>query len=473
MMTRTLLWCALSSLAACARPAPPPPPTAPTPVTATFAFVGVSVIPMDRERVLADQTVLIGGGRIVAVGPADRLTVPAGAETIDGRGKFLIPGLADMHVHLLEGAADLPLFVAYGVTTIRQMAGAPEILALRAQVNDGRLLGPTIFTVGPLIDGDPPVWKAGTTVVTTPEQARRAVDEQQRAGYDQVKVYDNLGRAEYDAVVDEAAKVHIAVVGHVPERVGLARALAAHQASIEHLMGAFQLLQRPDSPFRDAEPALTGMTIANAAHLPERSMELAKWVDETRIPELARATAAAGVWSVPTLVTLQNARGPDELEAAWKLPPMRYASRAMRDWWNAPGHAAPTDPATRQRALALRAQIVRALRDAGARLLVGTDTPHPFVLPGWSVHDEMRYFVEAGLTPYQALWAATRGPAELLATQGGTIAAGARADLVLLDGNPLADIAAAARIRGVVVRGRWLSRARLDEELEKLAARTQ
>src|SRR5262249_14530189 len=162
--------------------------------------------------------------------------------------------------------------------------------------------------------------------------------------------------------------------------------------------------------------------------------------------------AAAGVWSVPTLVTLLNARGPDELEAAWKLPPMRYASRAMRDWWNAPGHAAPTDPATRQQALALRAAIVRALRDAGARLLVGTDPPHPFVLPGWSVHDEMRYFVEAGLTPYQALWAATRGPAEFLATnEAGTIAPGARADLVLVDANPLADIANAARIRGVVL----------------------
>src|SRR5262249_51230045 len=207
-------------------------------------------------------------------------------------------------------AADLALFLAYGVTTIRQMAGAPEILALRSQVKDGSILGPAIFTVGPLIDGDPPVWKAGTTVVTSPEQARRAVDDQARAGYDQVKVYDNLGRAEYDAVVDEAAKIHIAVVGHVPEHVGLERALQAHQASIEHLMGAFQLRQRPESPFRNAEPALTGMTMANAAHLPERSMELAKWVDEARIPELARATAAAGVWSVPTLVTLRNARGP-------------------------------------------------------------------------------------------------------------------------------------------------------------------
>jgi imidazolonepropionase-like amidohydrolase len=446
-------------------------------------FEHVAVIPMDSERVLPDQSVLIRGDRIIAVGPAGTIPAPQQAIRIEGRGRFLMPGLVDMHVHLMgrdEATHMLSTFLAFGITTIRQMSGSPGVLALRRRVREDEVLGPTIFTVGELIDGSPPVWDRGTAVVTTPEMAREAVDSQKQAGYDQVKVYDNLLSPEYEAVMAEAARVGIPVVGHLPKDVPLERALQLHQASIEHLTGYLTYVQRSDSPFvfahRDAG-AHSGTqetgghtTRATAAHASTPELQMPEWVDPEKVAEVARLTAEAGVWNVPTLVTLANAKRKEEYPQAWKRPGMQYATASMREWWNS--DVETSEPTARARLLEVRLNLVRALHQAGARLLVGTDTPHPFVLPGLSAHDELHNFIAAGLTPYEALCSATRGPAEFLgqSREFGVVAPGARADLLLLEANPLTNIDNASRIVGVMVRGRWLSRERLRQDLEDLPA---
>jgi hypothetical protein len=435
------------------------------------AFVGVTVVPMDSRRILPDQVVLVRDERILELGPRNVVYVPRGAKRIEGHGLFLLPGLADSHVHLMEGDAYFPLFLANGVTTVRNMAGGPDIAELRDRVNKGDLIGPTIYTAGPILDGLPPVWE-GSDIVTTPEQARRTVEKQKYAGYDFLKVYDNLLPTAYDAIIEAAAQVRMPVVGHVPPHVGLQRALDAHQRSIEHLTGYFEWLQSDRSPFRVENGH---ETFPHPAHLLAKRQALANWVDETRIPQVAAATAKAGTWNVPTLVAWCNMTPPTDLDAAWKRPNMGYATAMLREWWNSDHNSAHDeaaytidDWAAKRRGDAVRAKIVIALRDAGARLLVGTDTPHPFVMPGFSVHEELSNFVSAGMSPYEALKAATVDVAEFMGVPGefGVVKRGARADLVLLDGNPLDDVRNTSWIAGVMVRGHWLSREALHRGLE-------
>lgn len=435
--------------------------TAPSNVT---AFVGVTVVPIDSAQVLLDQIVLVRGDRIVQIGGSNIIAVPVHANRIDAHGLFLLPGLADMHVHLLEPQAYFPLFLANGVTTIRHMATPPDVRALRDRVNSGTLTGPTIYTAGPILDGSPPVWD-GSDVVTTAEQARRAIEKQKKEGYDFAKVYDNLQPAAYKAIVKAAAELQMPVAGHVPPYVGLQRVLDAHQASIEHLTGYFEWLQNPRSPYKQSDDH---EAFPHPAHLLAKRQGLADWADESRIPEIAKATAKAGTWNVPTLVAYRNMTPPTELDAAWKQPQMRYATSMLREWWNSDEGYTPENWEAKRQGDAVRAKITKALHDAGARLLVGTDTPHPFVMPGFAVHQELANFVSAGLSPYEALKAATIDAAEFLGASGefGVIKAGARADLLLVEGNPLKDVKNASRIVGVMVHGHWLSREALQRELD-------
>ncbi|HTR53384.1 MAG TPA: amidohydrolase family protein, partial [Kofleriaceae bacterium] len=256
----------------------------PEPVHADLAFVHANVIAMETAQIDRDETVLIDHGEVVAVGKID---VPAGANVIDARGKFLIPGLHDMHVHLDGTRGMLELFVLAGVTTVRNMAGNRGILALRERVAKGEIVGPRIYTAGPFVDGAKPRWEA-SDVVAKPEDAERVVAAQAAAGYDFIKVYNGLTLAAYDAVVAAARAHGLRVVGHVPFAVPLAHALAAEQASIEHLTGYVDAIERPDSPVRGRH---TGAGI------------LRGWLyaDPARIAEVAAETARHGVWSCPTL----------------------------------------------------------------------------------------------------------------------------------------------------------------------------
>jgi imidazolonepropionase-like amidohydrolase len=424
---------------------------APT-VHATAAIVDVTVVPMDAERELAHQTVLVDGDHIVAVGPVASTPVAKGVPTIDGKGRWLIPGLYDMHVHLNE-ANDALLYVANGVTTVRNMWGGPEQLAWREQArkNDPAWLGPAIVTAGPIVDGDPPVWP-GSKVVTTPEAAVAEVDAQKQAGYDFVKVYEELSIPVYDAIAAEAKKQQIRFAGHVPVAVGLEHALASGQASIEHLTGYLG--------------AASGMPQANLA-------EILAHVDATKLPALAKATHAAGTANTPTLIVMERIAALSDPAPLIARPENRFISPQTRDGWNPANDfrfhdKTPDDFAAMRAASTVRTHIVKALSDEGATLFAGTDAPNPYVFPGFSLHEELGLLVGAGLTPYQALRAATAVPAQWLGRTA-TITVGAPADLVLLAGDPLKDIAATRTRAGVMLRGTWVPQAALDSKLEALA----
>lgn len=277
-----------------------------------IAFVDVTVIPMDSERVLNHHTVVVNRGRIVSVGPVEKVPVGNGARRIDGKGKYLMPGLADMHAHLgrPEGAEAYPLLlVANGVTTVRNMFGNPSVLALRRRIEDGVILGPQIYTTGPIMEG-----KNGSPVadrvIETAAQAEQAVASDKEAGYDAIKIYNMLSPEAYEATILTARKVGLPVYGHVPISVGLDRALAARQTSIEHLTGYMQALRKDDSPFKNSSPS-------------RMRPQYIEHVDLGALKRIAELTRATGVWNCPTLVIFQH----QELTAA----SAKQAAVAARD----------------------------------------------------------------------------------------------------------------------------------------------
>jgi imidazolonepropionase-like amidohydrolase len=428
------------------------------------AFVDVTVVPMDSERVLEHQTIVVRNGRIAAMGPVSRVIVPRGGLSIDGRGKYLMPGLADMHAHPEEDSLELVPFVANGVTMLRTMHGTPDQLRWRAEATAGRLVSPAIYAAGPILDGVPPLY-SDVPPVASPAEATRAVRAQHAAGYDFIKVYNSLSKDTYEAIVSEARGLGLPVAGHVPFSVGLRGALAARQASIEHLRGYVAELVPNDAPVQP------GIDL--------RSRTLAwNYVDESRFHLLAQATREAGVWNCPTLFWSRTVLLPREAYARWLTrPEMRYALPAARVDTRSQGfmkNFTEADYLAAQRGIAVQQRFVKALHDAGARLLLGTDTANGGSGDpgGFAVHDELRLLVEAGLSPYEALKTGTHDAAEFLGQLGewGMVAVGRRADLVLLDANPLADTANASHLVGVMLRGRWLPNTELRSLLDEVAA---
>lgn len=429
----------------------------------SIAFVNVNVVPFDRERVLEGQTVIVRDGRITQIGPANKIKVPAGALKIDGRGKYLTPGLADMHVHLSPApdlaGQQLQLFLANGVTTVRNMIGRPEHLLLREKVAKGELPGPTIYTAGPPL--------LGNTVPTT-EVAERVVVEQKKAGYDFLKVHEGLSPETYAAIVATAKRVGIPFAGHVTATVGLKRALDAQQTSIEHLDGYLQAMVADDSPVKAGPSQIVlGPVLEH--------------IDESKIPALAAATRKAGVWNDPTLTLFKLIVSDTQPEDLLKWPEMQYVPAKMREAFVKQKQSTADHPAPlgeRQRYIELRNKMLIALHDAGARLLIGPDSPQFFLVPGFATHRELQSFVDAGLTPYQAIEAATRNPGEYIAEimktprDFGTVEVGMRADLLLLDANPLQSVGNLSKRVGLMVRGRWLPESELRKMLENIAGIT-
>lgn len=364
----------------------------------TLAVVDVNVVPMDRPLVLRHQTVIVRGGRIAWLGPAAAARVPAGARVVQGNGRYLMPGLIDMHVHLRR--ADLRLYLAAGITTVRNMWGHEEVQQLQRDVATGVRRGPTIYSASPGLDGTPPQWP-GTVQVLDSAAAGDAVRAQVAAGWSWIKVYTQLTPPAYHAIMAAARAAGIPVVGHVPLRVDIHDALASGQRSIEHLTGYDRAVSRT------GRGGTWGWTDA----------------DTSRYPALVAATLAAGTWNCPTLAIF-----------------VKLAEQ----------HPAGERPGIIER----RRQFVRALSRAGAHLLAGTDAGIGIVAPGASLHDELAELVAAGLTPYQALRAATVDAAAFLGRpELGRIGAGAAADLLLVAGNPLEDIGQAAKIEGMVLHG--------------------
>jgi imidazolonepropionase-like amidohydrolase len=453
-----LIACAASAPASAQ--APPPAPPSPAPI---LAIENVTILPMDSERVLRDHTVMVEGRRIVTVEPSAAVTVPAGAARVDGRGKFLMPGLAEMHAHFPspqglaqygEGFGDRLLFlnVACGVTTVRGMIGGPRDLQIREEVARGLRLGPQIFTAGPSINGNS---------VPDVGAARRVVTEQRAAGYDLLKVHPGVKRDAFDEVARTARAEGIPFAGHVPADVGLVRALLSGMRTVEHLDGYLEALQEPGAE----PPAQTGFF----------GSSIVDTVDEAQIAPLAAATRAAGVWNTPTQILVDNLFGGATVDEVASRPEMKYLPAAMLRQWREGAQqlrGPDFDPARARRFVETRRRLIRALRDAGAGLVLGADAPQVFNVPGFATLRELEALVHAGLTPFQALQAGTRNPAIVLGLPDsfGTVEVGRRADLLLLDADPLADIRNVWKRAGVVAAGRWLPASELDARLAEYAA---
>ncbi len=392
-----------------------------------MVFKNANIIPMTKNGTEGELTyrasVYVSGGVIKDIGEFEELEYPPGTAVLDCDGKYLVPGFADMHVHPAS-VDEAVLFLANGVTLIRDMWGNSEILAGKRAIHDRKMLGPEIFTTGPLLDGEGAYWP-GSLIVTDPEKVPGLIDEMKDAGYDAVKVYDRLTLPVYDAIIKSARELGIPVVGHVPIRVGLVHALASGQKSIEHLSGY------------------------NPYGMPEKNIEL---------------TVESRVWLCPTLAVHYSLENMPLLQGK-DIEEMKFVTPEKRKSWK--------NATIGRHGFAGYQKLTKTLYDRGANMVAGTDTGNPFVIAGFSLHDEFQYMHDAGLSPYQALLTATVNPAKMLGIEdrAGTIEKGKDANLVVLDGNPLADIKNTRAIAGVMARGFWLSEEDMRKLLDTVAAK--
>lgn len=451
------------ALVACG-PAPGPPPD----------LVVKDVTVIDSAGPRPGMTVVVRNGRIESV--SSDAAVPGG-RIVDGRGKFLIPGLWDLHVHLWDADRQMPLFLANGVTGVRDMANRPEVIfPLREEVREGRRPGPRIVACGPQLDG--PGEAPGHVIpVANAAEARQAVQRLKLLGADCVKPHDRVPRDAYLALVDEAKKAGLPVMGHVPNEVTLAEASDAGQRTIEHLGGIFDACS---SAAAEIERLKSMPPPESPAEFPKRIAARGTLALDTYSPEICGKLFALfarnNTAQVPTLATSYARTFIDDLSKQ-DDPRLRYIPKEQRERWKPENDffarfRTPEYVAWQKRYYAETLKLVGAMHRAGVPILAGTDLSLAYVYPGFSLHDELAFLVEAGLPPLESLKAATIGPARLLSLEKtlGTIEPGKTADLVLLDADPLADIRNTRRISGVVVNGRWLGPDDLKKILDKAAA---
>jgi imidazolonepropionase-like amidohydrolase len=423
-------------------------------VADTTAFVNVNVIPMSDDTIYGQQTVIVRDGVIGSMGNVDEVPVPAEAMVVDGTDRFLMPGLAEMHAHVPPAASgdlerDFALFVANGVTTVRGMLGHPSHLKLRRMLLDGEAFGPRLITSGPSLNG---------RSVSGAADGARQVREQHAAGYDFIKIHPGLDDEEFVAIAATAKALGMPFAGHVPVAVGLERALASGMASIDHLDGYMAALMPAHF---DASGGYGGFF----------DVLLAGDADESGIAALAAATAAAGTWSVPTETLVEQLI--DEVPASelQNRVEMQYVPGATIDRWleakrqQQQERGFSADVAAK--AIRIRRALIRELHTAGAGILLGSDAPQVFNVPGFSLHRELELLVASGLTPFAALRAGTADAARFLGLNTGVIEPGRDADLVLLDSNPLEDISSTRRVHGVMLRGTWYPAAEIAALLER------
>ena len=442
-------------------------------ISSPVAFLNVTVLPMDRQGGISDQTVIVRDGRIVSVGPSARASVPGDALRIDGRGKFLMPGLAEMHAHVqgpqAANADELNrdimfLYVANGITTIRAMLGAPNQLVLRDRIARGEVLGPTMFVAAPSLNGQS---------APTPEVAARLVRAHKTAGYDLLKIHPGLTRPAYDAIVKTARETGITWGGHVSAQIGVGHILDTKQSTIDHLDGYIEAA---------ASDEMKRLMTTPGAAITQRQI----WssVTDDRIRELARRTRQAGTWNVPTMFLWESFSAAGSPEEWAKREEMKYAPMQwVANWVNQKNQRIQAEvregvaPADALLHLALRRKMLKALADEGALLLMGTDSPQMFNVPGFALHRELGVAIAAGLTPFQVLESGSRNVGRYVAQDlrkdgnFGTVTRGSRADLVLLNSNPLTSVNNLTDRAGVMVRGRWVSRGEIEKGLEALAAK--
>lgn len=432
-------------------------------------LANVTVIDVRDGTLVPGRTVGIEGGRITQI-TADTEAPERRGQRVDGTGKFLIPGLWDMHVHLAFGdwfprARDivLPLFVANGVTGVRDVGSELEpVLEWRKEIEAGTRVGPRIVTSGPMLDSPQPAWPS-SVAVATPDDGRRIVREVKQRGADFIKLQSLVARDAFFAVADEAKRQGITFAGHVPDAVRASEASSAGLNSIEHLLGIF------DESSAAGDGVLKG---------PKTLSNVLATYDPARAEQLFSLLAKNRTWQCPTLVWMRRRFLIEEHEFG-RDPLGKYAPEAWRtgSWRRLADHIRNVDNvddlATRKRFVEKQLEVVQGLHRAGVPFLAGTDTPSGvFVFPGFSLHDELKLFVQAGFTPREALETATLNPAVFLGRERelGTVEVGKSADLLLLDANPLDDIRNTRRIAGVVLQGRYFARGELDVLLQQAEA---
>lgn len=459
-MKRLAALAAIVLAAACSSPPEPTGSVTPAVDTEVTAFVNVNVIPMTSDEVLEGYTVLVKEGRISGIGPVTEVTIPTGAPRIDGTGRYLMPGLTEMHGHLPDPSLPpevtenvLFLYVANGVTTVRGMQGDDSQIALRERIRAKEILGPQLVLGSPAMSGDR---------VTTPAEAQNLVRQYDASGFDLIKVHEGLTPDVYDAIARTARELGMPFAGHVPDRVGLLRALEVRQQTIDHLDNYVEALVPEGQEPRRATPGLRG------------THELLDRIDESRIDLLVRKTLEADGTVVPTMALWESGIYPTRpsSDLLQERTETRYMPREMVARWveAVDGRIAETEPEAMSRLAALRRRILRALQEGGVRILLGTDSPQIFSVPGFSIHREMKVYTEVGMTPYEVLAAGTREPGAFLSGDFGTIALGHRADLLLLEANPLEDVANVAKRVAVMVDGQLVTEEDIETRLREIAA---
>jgi len=446
-----------------------------------LVFTHVTVIDATGAPAKPEMIVVITGDRITELGPTERVRVPKDAQVVDATGKFLIPGLWDMHVHWYGyDKAYLRLFTANGVTGVRVMWGAPIHFEWRKEIEEGTFLAPRMVIASTIVDGPKPIWP-GSIGVANEAEARQAVIRLRRDGYDFIKVYSLLPREAYFAIADEAKKQGLPFAGHVPFWVSAGEASDAGQRSIEHLTGILAACSTREEELRKGfEDAFSNLPQGQRLPSPARTRPLSRMMLETFSVEKSAALFPRlkrnHTWQCPTLTVLRSGAFINDPNFR-NDPRLKYMPTQLRTQWDP-----STDFRFRERTAAdfdlarllykKQVELVGMMHRAGVEFLAGTDVENPYCFPGFSLHDELVLLVEAGLTPMDALQAATLNPARFLGkeTDIGTVEKGKIADLVLLEANPLEDIRNTQRINTVVIRGKLIPKAELEQMLATVEA---
>jgi len=445
------------------------------------AITHVNVIDATGSPVRSDMTIIIEGNRITALDKTSKVRIPKTAFVINGSGKYLIPGLWDMHFHVFNNVSKTPpdendfsLLLANGVVGIREMwtkmEKMPQVDLWRKQFHQQPGTIPRIGSVGTMIDGSPPQWLNSDTASST-DRARILVKQIKDAGIDFVKTYNRLPREIYFAIADEARKQNIPIEGHIPNRIILKEAAGAGQRSVEHLTGSRINFEDDCSVLiKDLKTELPDAIAANSPSVPVMK-QVQDLCDEKKALEIFQYLAQKDVWECPTMViykrsSIDSAKLFNDFRLKYISSRDRLAWRASSDTkWFTHKEIDGNSPFF-QRVLAQ----VKLMKKAGIRFLAGTDYDNPYSYPGFSLHDELALFVEAGFTPIEALQTATINPAKFLgATDSlGTIEKGKIADLILLNADPLTDIRNTQKIQAVFVNGKYLSKQTLQAMLVKV-----
>jgi hypothetical protein len=447
------------------------------PESGVVAFMHVTVIDMTGAPPRKDMTVVIINDRISAIAKTGRVRIPSSARVIDATGQFLIPGLWDMHAHFTETQRTFPMFIANGVVGVRNTGGNAEDLSRwREEVATGRLVGPRIIFCGPIVDGREPAAHGPVMRVGTAAEGREVVQKLKQQGADFIKVYDKLSRDTYFSILDEASKLKIPVVGHVPVSVTTIEASDAGQKSIEHLGSILEGSSAAESELRNwKQPQVKDNDYSVIPrNIAARGARMLDTYSEQKARQVFAHLVKNQTWQVPTLVTKRSLALIDEIVRA-NDERLKYIPEALQRRWGPQEnfllrYRTPEYIDYNKRLFQKELQLVGAMHRAGIPFLTGTDLSIPYVFAGFSVHDELAMLVETGFTPMQALQAATRNPAIFLGELGshGTVERGRLANLVLLEANPLENIRNTQRISAGVLKGKYFSKQELQRMLTEL-----